>query len=59
MTYSLSDTSMYDLIDSYASDNAIDLSDQDQVDDMYTDLVQWLEMELQNYVDYMTQEVEE
>ena len=50
---------MYDLIDRYASDNAIDLTDQDQIDEMYNDLVQWLEMELQNYVNDMTQEVEE
>ena len=59
MTYSLSDTSMYDLIDRYADDNAVDISDQDQIDEMHDDLVQWLEMELQNYIDDMDQEEEE
>lgn len=59
MTYSLSDTRMYDLIDSYANDNAVDLNDQSQIDEMYNDLVQWLEMELQNYVDDMIKEEED
>ena len=57
MTYSLSDTTMYDLIGRYASDNAVDLTDQDQIDEMHDDLVQWLEMEIQNYIDDTDQEV--
>lgn len=59
MTYSLSDTSMYDLIDRYVNDNAVDLNDQIQIDEMYDDLMQWLEMELQNYVDDMIKEEDE
>lgn len=58
MTHSLSDTSMYDLIDRYARDNDVDLSDQDQISDMYEELVNWLAMELENYVDDMTEEEE-
>ena len=58
MTHSLSDTSMYDLIDRYATDNDVDLSDQDQISDMYDDIVNWLAMELENYVDDMTEEEE-
>ena len=48
---------MYDLIGRYASDNAVDLTDQDQIDEMHDDLVQWLEMEIQNYIDDTDQEV--
>ena len=58
MTYSLSDTSMYDLIDRYATDNDVDISDPDQIDELREDLVQWLEMELQNYIDDMEEETE-
>lgn len=56
MTHSLSDTSMYDLIDRYANDNDVDISDQDQVSDMYEDLCNWLARELENYVDDMSEE---